>query len=275
MRILLLSLLLWGISIGVMAQKQYKIFKTTEGVTLKDAQGKKVAVSKRMEVALGDVLHIPTGGKVGILENESKQIYYSDITGEVRVVKIIVDAKKQADNSIAAVNRQIINSITEQQQQGHNYSIVGAAHRGEGSDNYTQQVYASLYRLIKESKQNPTTSSLNLMLREGEEGTFYFSLKSHSDKPLFVNVVAITPGSAPRICLQPGQSTGTPYILLNAGGCRELSELPFACELGEEVLYLLFGSEQPFDSRLLQRLFEQGAAPILDGCVLYTSSCIK
>lgn len=274
MRMFLLSLLLWGISISAMAEKQYKIFKVTEGVTLKSPQGDKVTVNKRMEVTLGDILYIPIGGKVGILETESKQIYYSSTTGEVRVVKIVVDAKKQADSSIAAVNQQIANSIAEQQQAGPNFSIVGAAHRGVGADTCTLQVYASLSRILADASLKGKENPLQLSLKK-EEDAFFFSLQNPTGKPLFLNILKITAGSqTPYVCLQPGHSAGTPYILLNASGTRDLQEITFANE-EEEACYLLFGCEQMFDSQLLQRLFEMNAQPLPTGCTLYTAAPIK
>ena len=62
---------------------------------------------------MSDMLHIPEGGEVAILEKSTRQIYtYNAPKGEkVKVAKILIDAKKQAGNSIAAINNELMTSI--------------------------------------------------------------------------------------------------------------------------------------------------------------------
>lgn len=256
MRIGILLLFLYSFIAGINAENVYRIFKTTEGVTLSNREVKGIAVSKRMEVGLGDILHIPQGGKVAILESSTKQIYYSNAVGDVRVVKIVVDAKKQADESVTAINRQIETSINERKQNGYTYAVQGATYRGESTDSQTLQVYASLCMALKEKTSKKKTNELKLELK-GDDDSFHFSLTNRGSKLLFVNVLRL--GEKPHVCFQIGHSTGTPYLLLDAKNHRETTHLIFARSSDDtEDEYLLFGSEIPFDSQQLQRLFDKG-----------------
>lgn len=255
MRIGLLLLFLYSFIANTDAENVYRIFKTTEGVTLSNREVDGVTVYKRMEVELGDMLHIPQGGKVAILDSNTKQIYYSNSVGDVRVVKIVVDAKKQADEGITAINRQIEASISERKQSGYTYAVQGATYRGEGVDSQTLQVYAALCQVLEKREVGKEKNMLRLALK-GDDMSFHFSLTNLGKKPLFVNVLRL--GEKPHVCIQIGHSTGTPYLLLDAESSRETTEISFARLPDAQEEYLLFGSEIPFDSQQLQRLFNEG-----------------
>ena len=89
MRTAALIIILLSFTSTLKSQNIYQIFKATQGVTLSNTSVQNTHVTKRMEIKMGDMLHIPEGGEVVILEKSTRQIYsYKAPKGDkVRVAK--------------------------------------------------------------------------------------------------------------------------------------------------------------------------------------------
>ena len=270
MRTVRLIILLLCIATTLKGQNIYQIFKATQGVTLSNTSVQGAPVTKRMEIKMGDMLHIPEGGEVVILEKSTRQIYsYSAPKGDkVKVAKILIDAKKQASNSIAAINDGLASSINERKLPGYNYSVHGATYRGASTDSITLAVYSALCSAID---QPHPSSILSLELEQNGE-TFHFKAANSGSQPLFFNIIRM--GEIPHICIPTESSIGVPCLIMNAKSIWKAEEIQFAYEEGDK--YLLFATDVPFNSQLLQQMFnKKEKAAATGGCAVYIAPAVK
>lgn len=270
MRTATLIILLLSFTTALEGQNIYQIFKTTQGVTISSASIQNAPVTKRMEVKMGDMLNIPEGGEVAILEKNTRQIYsYSSSKGNsIKVAKILIDAKKQAGNNIAAINNGLMTSINERKLPGYNYSVQGATYRGAATDSITLAVYSALCHAIEQGKTSP---SLSLELKNNGE-TFYFITGNSGSSPVFFNIIRL--GEAPHICIPADSSKGTPCLIMDANGTWSGEQIQFVYEEGDK--YLIFATDQPFNSQLLQQMFnKKQKTTAKGGCAVYIAPAVK
>lgn len=235
----------------VRGQDMYQIFKVSQGVTISKMSALEVPTERRMEIKMGDLLHIPAGGEVAILEKNTKQIYtYRASKGEdVKVAKILINAKKQASNNIAAINRELASSINEKKLPGYDYTVHGATYRSIDADITTQVVYSALCRAIEE---NIIAKEIGFeRINSGEH--FHFKVSNNGNTPVYFNIIRL--GETPHICIPTDDSNNTPCLILNAQGTWNLEQIQFVSE--EDDKYLLFVSDVPFNSQILQQMFNK------------------
>ena len=251
MKTVKLIILLLCIATTLKGQNIYQIFKATQGVTVSNTSVQGAPVNKRMEIKMGDVLHIPEGGEVAILEKSTRQIYtYNAPKGEkVKVAKILIDAKKQAGNSIAAINNELMTSINEKKLPGYNYSVHGATYRGAGTDSITISVYSALCNALAQQHQ---ASTLALELEHNGD-SFQFKATNRGSTPVYFNIIRL--GETPHIFIPTESSNGSTCLILDANGAWNAEQIQFVYEEGDK--YLLFATDVPFNSQLLQQMFNK------------------
>ena len=235
------------VCLNLSAAGKYTIFKVSGTVRIKSESGWQAAV-RRSEVQLRDILSLATNSRVGILEESSGRIYFCAHEGEHSVARIISTARKESDRTIANVNRRMVATLNEQQQQGHTYHIIGATHRGQESDTGTQSVYAALRKALQGKRPSPI---LQLTWQCDEEvSTPVF--QNPTNRPLYMNLIRIEQGEA-SIALRIGREEGVSALVIPAG-CSVVAEgYAFASTLLSRSQWLLFGSPTLFDSLLLQQ----------------------
>ena len=98
--------MLLSLTTALKGENIYQIFRVSQGVTVYTSSKQETTATKRMEIKLSDLLNIPSGGEIAILETSTKQIYSysSNEASKVKVAKLLIDAKKQTGRIIAAVN---------------------------------------------------------------------------------------------------------------------------------------------------------------------------
>ena len=253
-----LTILLLGLTTTLQSQNIYQIFKATQGITISNASAQETAVTKRMEVKLGDELHIPAGGEVALLEKSTRQIYTYNAQKEinVKIAKILINAKKQISNTISAVNRELGSTIKERKQPGYTYAVQGATYRGESTDSTTLAVYSALCCAMAQSETAPEqradANGLTLkMIQDGE--TFYFKAINKGNIPVYFNIIRL--GETPHICIPTDTSNGALCHILLAQDSWSAEQIQFVYEEGNK--YLLFATEKPFNSQMLQQMFNK------------------
>lgn len=253
----------------VRGQDMYQIFKVSQGVTISKMSALEVPTERRMEIKMGDLLHIPAGGEVAILEKNTKQIYtYRASKGEdVKVAKILINAKKQASNNIAAINRELASSINEKKLPGYDYTVHGVTLRSicNAADINTLFVHSALCRAIEE---NIIAKEIGLeRINSGEH--FHFKVSNNGNTPVYFNIIRL--GETPHICIPTDDSNNTPCLILNAQGTWNLEQIQFVYE--EDDKYLLFVSDVPFNSQILQQMFNKfNKKQIVSSSTKYTVS---
>lgn len=82
----------------------YTVHAVSGKVSVKSA-GKVVNVKPGMEVKANDMLTVPSGGQVKILNHQDKKIYSSVKAGQFTVMTLMIDAKGVADSNTGTVMR--------------------------------------------------------------------------------------------------------------------------------------------------------------------------
>lgn len=258
MKYFLLVLFSFCCSLAMQAADGYAVFKVSGRVTVKTEQGW-IPLNKRDKLHGKDMLHIPVGGKVAILEVATNRIYTSVSEGDLFVLKVISEAKKQSDNIVANVNGRIRQVMEERKDADYTYSVPGASHRGESDEAYTMQVYSALLHAAKRAGASHG-AELKLDVQHGED-SFFFCLTNDSDRLLFVNVLRMSKsGQDLSLVLPVGYACEPPCLLLPPHTSYDASSFLFAAG-GEDASYLLFGTERAFDTSALQLLLSEGVRP--------------
>lgn len=254
---------------SVFAQSRYAVYKISGNVQMKTSEGWG-KVERRTAVTAADVFRLAADSQVGIIDNTTNRIYYSDKPGEQRVAAIINAAKRQADEITGRMNDQIRKSAEANASGGSSYASVGASHRGQSRKGATESIYALLRGAIESDAPSSSSSSSScdsrITLRKigGGSGDFYFEISSKCDYPLYVNVFSLSGiGKTPMLCFNLGYSLDEPYMLVPPHGNIAAKHFMFAESADAEVKYVLFGSEEPFDSQELQMLFNKDLPPTI------------
>ncbi|MBQ5802853.1 MAG: hypothetical protein IIW25_01310 [Bacteroidales bacterium] len=270
MRTAALIIILLSFTSTLKSQNIYQIFKATQGVTLSNTSVQNTPATKRMEIKMSDMLHIPEGGEVAILEKSTRQIYtYNAPKGEkVKVAKILIDAKKQAGNSIAAINNELMTSINEKKLPGYNYSVHGATYRGAGTDSITISVYSALCNALAQQHQ---ASTLALELEHNGD-SFQFKATNSGSTPVYFNIIRL--GETPHICIPTESSNGSTCLIMDANSTWSAGQIRFTYEEGDK--YLLFATDIPFNSHLLQQMFNRKEEALSQtGCTVSVVYAVK
>lgn len=248
MRHLSLLFILLATAINAYCQQNsgYEIFKTIGSIS-KATTGQQV--KKGDAVRPADKLVIGKDSKAAILDCQQHRIYYGITPGTYSVAAIVRDAKRKADNAVAAVNSEIIN---QSKQASRRPSVNGVAYRGsEGEDTYLQSVCNALLDITSSMPD----SCLTLKAIENE-GAFHFSMANASDSLLYVNVIAVRPDGTLRLCLNVGMTDNEPFICIAPNSQLDLSEFEFVESDSND--YYMFASMQPVNTQALSLLLNSG-----------------
>ncbi|MDE6795971.1 MAG: hypothetical protein K2J63_11800, partial [Muribaculaceae bacterium] len=92
------------------ARAVYKIYRLQGDVTVIN-QGGTHKAQRRETLSLTDRLSIPVGGKVEILDSDSRRIYTSTRSGKTTVKSLIADAKKDASSLTRKTNEKMLAAV--------------------------------------------------------------------------------------------------------------------------------------------------------------------
>lgn len=104
-----------------------KIYKLKGDVTIKSGK-RNLKATRRATVETSDVLTIPAGGSVEILDSKTHRIYSSTKTGKISVKSLIKKAESQASNITRNINRKVIDAVVDNASQKEiSYDVVGVS----------------------------------------------------------------------------------------------------------------------------------------------------
>lgn len=178
-----------------------KVYRLTGNVTVKKSSGS-ASLQRRDILDPASILMIPAGGKVEILDSDTRRIYSSTITGQVSVKKIIEKAMDDASALTRKTNSQVLTAVRD------NASAQRGRYGKSGvSRHETDAALSGLIALpdgvsylaylmgLAPSDQYDGRSDIILMRRDYTEGddTFNFAVFNTLDRPLYVNVIDQNP----------------------------------------------------------------------------------
>lgn len=250
MKRILITLLALAICSPLTAQR-FSIFKCSEGVAIKKRNSTEwVDAVRRDNVSLLDVVNIPAGGNIAILDATSNRIYKSSKTGESAIKLLIDDARNEADNIALLLNSEI-----QQSRSGastSSYSSYGAMQRGDGNDaRYEALCNALIYVALNDSSSSKCDISANIIVVESNEIAFEF--ENNSNNNLYFNILRYEPHTGKfSICYTFERNSGIEGYIVGAQGRRTIQETIFANDINTTIYYIPFATKEPIDSRQLQ-----------------------
>lgn len=106
------TLLLMMTAASPVLEAALKVYKTKGDVTFR-AGNRWTALQRRAEVKPGDMLRIPSGGAVDILDTDTRRLYSSLSSGDISVKSLIEAAVKDAAGVTRKTNDRILASVSE------------------------------------------------------------------------------------------------------------------------------------------------------------------
>lgn len=176
-----------------------QIYKVKGNVTIK-SKAKTVKAERRATVAPTDLLSIPAGDAVDILDSESHRIYSSIGYGKMTVKTMIEKAESQASDITRNINRKVIAAVADNAANNRNaYEAMGMAiHETDvvvGPPVLLPECMTYLSYLIDNSTDpddlHQCRISLRLPLTDPEEtdSSFCFAVNNSTDQPLYFNII--------------------------------------------------------------------------------------
>lgn len=201
----LLAIVFMTVSAIMLAPKAaatLQIYKVKGDVYVKN-KAKTTKAERRATVAAEDVLTIPAGGSVDILDSDTHRIYSSIKTGKMTVKSLIKNAESQAANITRSINRKVIDAVADNAgQKRSGYDAMGMViHETDAvvptlvniPDGMSYLSYL-LTDPVEADSAHQSFISLACQPIESEDGdsekAFHFLLHNSTNDPLYFNIVA-------------------------------------------------------------------------------------
>lgn len=191
-------MLLTGITLLITpdARAVLKIYRLQGDVAL--TRGSQTHKAERRETVLPtDRLSIPAGGKVEVLDSDSRRIYSSKGSGSTTVKALVDNARRDASSVTRKTNEQIIAAVaaSASNQTGGFQSSGLSIHETNGpSSGIVLPVGMSLLSYLinlPEGQSYDDSNDIILMRRDYSESddTFNFAVFNTLPRPLYVNII--------------------------------------------------------------------------------------
>ena len=194
---LLTTLDVWGV---------YKIYRLQGDVTVIH-EGETHKAQRRETLLPTDRLLIPDGGKVEILDSDSRRIYTSTRSGKTTVKSLIADAKEDASSLTRKTNEKMLAAVVANAStQAGGFQASGLSiHETNGpSSGIVLPAGVSLLgylMALSAGEAYDDTNDIVLMRRDYSESddTFNFAVFNTLTRPLYVNIIDQCPDGDPRL----------------------------------------------------------------------------
>lgn len=100
------------LTLSCLANSRYSVFNVSGNIMVMTTNEWKKA-EKLDVLSASTKISIPQGGRIGIKDNQSLEIYYSQREGEMTVVRLIMDAKKNAKAKTSAIKNALNGTNTK------------------------------------------------------------------------------------------------------------------------------------------------------------------
>lgn len=262
---ILLIMLLFSFSVAISGgSERYVVYKIS-GQAERYSGSAWELLERRDSVDIRDRLRISEGSCIGILDNTSGRIYYSDNSGELSVAAIISAARRSSDDITGQVNRQIRQAMADSGTSGYSYKSLGASHRGESGSGTTEAVHVAIADALKTPDGIPDNTGVKLRMVPVDESSFCFSIENYTDKILCVNVLSVSENKRPKVCFNVGYSFDEPYMLIPPNSKQTVRQFVFADIPDDRTEYFLIASEEVYDVQKLQMLLNTSETSVPAG----------
>lgn len=255
----------FAILIASNASATFKIYKVKGDVTVKN-KAKTIKAARRADVAASDLLNIPAGGSIDILDSGSHRIYSSTSTGKMTVKSLIDKAEANAANITRNINRKVVAAMADNAgDKRTGYDVIGMAIHETDAIAHPPIVLpegVSYLSYLLETANDPESThqsyiSLGTLSVAGEdvdfETPFNFVLHNSMRQPLYFNIIGKDDKDGVSL-LFPQNPIAAPKTETIA---TEYSYLP-----GDEMqAYVAIASDVDFTIEDVRKLLEAGYNP--------------
>lgn len=257
--ILAFSALIFGLSPSSFASLM--IYKTKGNVTVKTKSAVKKA-QKRAEVKPTDILNIPAGGAVDILDSDTHRIYSSLAPGRMSVKNLMGKAEKHASEITRNINRKVIASIADNaNDKRHGYDSMGMAIHETDAIAYPPvalpEGMSYLTYLLENATDTDSTHQDYISLKkancDGSDDMFNFAVFNSLHEPLYFNIIDQQIGDNIRLYF-PQNALAAPKTETVASEYRYV-------DAPSQKGYIVIASDKDFTLEDVRRLLEADYNP--------------
>lgn len=241
-RLLIILLLTFGVNT---AMAHYSLF-TVVGDVQVESGGKTMKATKGQAVKATDLIIIPQGGKVEILNDLDKRVYTSIKPGKISVTKLMIEARGvAADNGANVASRM---NLGRKSQKGAEkvYVEKGMVRRSlatyDPEGDQMEMNAETLGRYVASRFYGGTLSSgedapVPVESRRLSEGGLGFRMENTLQFPIYFNIIKISKGGKEGVDISPlGQPAGSYVVLPLQTLSRE--HFPMLDENEEQILVM-------------------------------------
>lgn len=214
-----------------------------------------IPLEKRMPLNIGDILNIPSGGSVSILDKESSQIIHCNESGEISVKTLIDHARANNNKIVKHINSEIATSKNKKStKSSSSIAALGVGTRGSISP----KGYLKIASAIKGAVTNPASLKACPLLKllNDNEGLLSFQITNPTDRELQVNIAKIdTVKNHITLCFLFDEKTAMESLLILPGEMIDYSQFSFAPLTDDEVL-VPFATEGSYNPIVLNRILK-------------------
>lgn len=270
-RKLWISLLLIVCGLTAVAQGRYRIYRVSGSVKVQPFRAKEwQPLEQRQTVSLVDLLQIPEGASVVIVDGSTRALYRSTRAGKMRVKEFIDEATRCSEQICRELNAEIYAQLDETRQSKLTYAMTGAVYRGQQKGKTTADaIYATLCGAVEEVRAGDHPGKRGKWLLQRlplEESEFCFVIENHTDESQAVNVLRVSPEEA-TFCFRYVERSEPAMILVPAGGRVEVLQYRFF-EESNDVNYLLVVAEEPYSPVEMEMRLNRQVAPAAEPSAL-------
>ncbi|MBR6202880.1 MAG: hypothetical protein IKQ62_07740 [Bacteroidaceae bacterium] len=216
-----------------------------------------VKPAKNDGVTVKDKFSLKEGAMLAICDKDTRRVYITREMGVQNVAQIISNARRQSSQTTQLTLQQTMKSANGK---AGGATIMGVSYRSSMQEkdmvnDTDMKVYAALQKQLNEP-QKSKKPTLHLSMATEDE-LCYFHIENFTDNLLFFNIIALPDnGESPYLCLDTSSPSSENIATLSPHATTTLYQYPFA-STDTPCQYLLFASEQPFDSEVIGTLLEQ------------------
>ena len=238
-----------------------QIYKVKGNVTVK-SKNKAVKAERRATVAENDVLTVPKGASVDILDSGSRRIYSSRGSGNMSVKTLIDKANAHASDITGNINRKVMAAVADNAgEKRSGYNAMGMAIHETDAIACPPVVVpegVSYLDFLMTDTSNPDSAyqdfmTLRLEPSKDDDGTFCFAIDNHMHETLFFNIIEKTDDNDIRLFF-PINHIAAPKTTTTA------SEYRFAAD-PDGTRYVAIASDIYFTIDDVRKLMEPGFDP--------------
>lgn len=230
--------------IAIWAQ-DYTVHSVSKGVQV-ERRGQTEALTQGMGLSANDIVIVPNGGSVSILEKRTNDIYTSVSPGRQSVAGLKIGAKRSASSNVSTLISGASGRFMGGTSSGTVYKEKGMINRSlavyDPDGDNVEMASGTLANYIASGILNRRSDGVPIPLKFGanEAGGLYFRIENTLDYPVYFNVLNV---SRKGVEISPlGQPNGTYVVLPKQSLQRE-----HLASLAEEDTHIIILTPCQFD----------------------------